>query len=306
MDTRTFFRTAALAAALTTLAATSAFALDQNFDRTLTTGSSPVLSVSTGSGYIHLRPGTDSQIHVIGHVHGNRGGSLFSGSADVDARVRQIAANPPIVQSGNEVTVGERHNNSDLYNNISIDYDITLPRAATLTAASGSGDIDIQDVGASLKADTGSGSVRAHGIQGAANLQTGSGKIELQQTGSGEVTARTGSGDIEVNGKPTTSWKLNTGSGSIHLNVGKVSFNVNASTGSGTTSQRPSTAVVLSSAPLPAPATFAFNSSLKPHGNIARSTATVERDITRFTLPHCFVGLALRCFSMASQYNCRS
>jgi len=216
-----------------TLAATSAFAADQNFDRTLTTGNSPILAVSTGSGYIHLRPGNDSQIHITGHVHGNRGSSWLSGSSDVDARVRQIASNPPIVQSGNEVTIGERYNNSDLYNNISIDYDITLPRASALTAMSGSGDIDIQDVGTSLKADTGSGSVHAHGIQGAANLQTGSGNIQLQQTGSGEVMARTGSGDIEIAGKPSTGWKLNTGSGSIRLNVGKVPFNVNASTGSG-------------------------------------------------------------------------
>ena len=215
------------------LAATSALAADQNFDRTLTTGSSPQLSVATGSGYIHLRPGSDSQIHIIGHVHGNRGGSFFSGSSDVDARVKQIAANPPIVQSGNEIKVGDRHNDTDLYKNISIDYDITLPRASALNAASGSGDIDIQDVGATLKADTGSGFVHAHGIQGAANLQTGSGNIQLQQTGSGEVNARTGSGDIEVDGKPSTGWKLNTGSGSIRLNVGKVPFNVNASTGSG-------------------------------------------------------------------------
>ena len=137
------------------------------------------------------------------------------------------------MQSGNEVTIGDRHNNRELYNNISIDYDITLPRASALTAMSGSGDIDIQDVGASLKADTGSGSVHAHGIQGAANLQTGSGSIQLQQTGSGEVVARTGSGSIEIDGKPTTAWKVDTGSGSIKLNVGKVPFNVNASTGSG-------------------------------------------------------------------------
>src|SRR6266702_2581284 len=187
MTTRNLLSTLALS---TTLVATAAFAADANFDRTLSTGGSPSLSVSTGSGYIHLRPGTDSQVHIIGHVHSSKSWMSGNGS-DVEACVREIAANPPISQSGSQVTVGDRHNNNDLYRNISIDYDITLPHASTITAASGSGDVDIQDVGASLKADTGSGSVRAHGIQGPANLQTGSGDIELQQTGPGDVRAQT-------------------------------------------------------------------------------------------------------------------
>ncbi|MCU1323996.1 MAG: hypothetical protein JWM43_3645 [Acidobacteriaceae bacterium] len=250
MNTCTLLSTVALHATLS-LAATAAFAADANFDRTLNTGNAPMVSVATGSGSIHLHPGSDSQVHIYAHVHGNKGW-MNGSSGDVDARIREIVSNPPISQSGSQVTIGDRHNNNDLYRNISIDYDITLPRASTITANSGSGDINIEEVGASLKAETGSGSVRAHGIQGAANLQTGSGDIELQQTGPGEVRAQTGSGsvrlngiagglhagtgsgDIEVAGKPTTDWKLGTGSGSIHLDIGKATaFTVNASTGSG-------------------------------------------------------------------------
>ena len=235
--------------AMMLVAATAAFAADSNFDRTLNTGNSPILSVATGSGYIHLRPGLDSQIHISGHVHSNQG--WMNGGGNIESRVREIAANPPISQSGRQVTIGDNRNN-DLYRNITIDYDITVPRNSTLTATSGSGEVDIQEVGSSLKAETGSGSVRAYGIQGAANLQTGSGDIELQQTGPGEVRAQTGSGsvrlkgvsgglhagtgsgDIEVSGKPTNDWKLGTGSGSVHLNIGKSTpFTVNASTGSG-------------------------------------------------------------------------
>jgi DUF4097 and DUF4098 domain-containing protein YvlB len=247
MNPRSLLATLAISAIL---AAAPVFAAaDTDFDRTLNTGSSPVLSVSTGSGYIHLRPGSDSQIHIVGHIHANHG--WMSSGSDVESRIRKIAANPPITQSGNQVTVGNHHNDDD-FRNISINYDITLPKASTLTANSGSGDIDIQDVGTSVKAESGSGSVRARGIQGPANLQTGSGDIELHQIGPGDVRAQTGSGsirldgisgglragtgsgDIEVNGKPTTDWKLDTGSGSIHLNVGKTTpFTVNASTGSG-------------------------------------------------------------------------
>ncbi|WP_213803364.1 DUF4097 family beta strand repeat-containing protein [Granulicella sp. dw_53] len=249
MNTRNLLNVIAFPVALAL--STNAFAAEATFDRTLNTGSSPTLSVGTGSGYIHLRPGSDSQIHIIGHVHSNNNGWMNGGHSDAESRVREIAAHPPIDQSGNTVTIGERHSN-DLFHNISIDYDITLPRTTSLTANSGSGDIDIQEVGTNLKADSGSGNVRAHGIHGPANLQTGSGDIELQQTGPGDVRAQTGSGsvrlngisgglragtgsgDIEVDGRPTTDWKLETGSGSIHLNVGRsTAFTVNASTGSG-------------------------------------------------------------------------
>ena len=75
--------------------------------------------LNTHSGYIHLNPGSDSQIHVIGHVHANNGWTMSS-SSDIDARIQKIAANPPITQSGTQVTIGDRDNN-DLYRDIAVD-----------------------------------------------------------------------------------------------------------------------------------------------------------------------------------------
>ena len=236
------------AAAPLVLSAATAFAADGNFDRTLNVSGSPNVSVSTGSGYIHLTPGSGSQVHIVAHLRSSHG--WMSGGNDVDSRIQQIVNNPPIVQNGNDITIGERHSN-DLYRNISIDYDITLPKASVINAATGSGDVQIQDVGANVKAQSGSGTVRAHGIQGPATLGTGSGDIELQQTGPGDVKAETGSGsirlnglsgalkastgsgDIEAAGQPTTDWKLSTGSGSVRLVIGNAHFNLDADTGSG-------------------------------------------------------------------------
>jgi Putative adhesin len=234
--------------AILSLAAASAFAADSNFERTLSAGSSPNVSISTGSGYIRLHSGSGDQIHIIGHVHSSHG--WMSGGSDADSRVQQIVSNPPIVQNGNDITIGERHNN-DLFHNISIDYEITLPRGSAINSTTGSGDVEIQDVGASVKAQSGSGSVRVHGVQGMTTLGTGSGDIELQQTGPGDVKAETGSGsirlhgiagglkastgsgDIEAEGQPTTDWKVSTGSGSVRLSVGSAHFNLDADTGSG-------------------------------------------------------------------------
>lgn len=233
------------AAAILAFAATSALAADSNFERTLNTGSSPNVSISTGSGYIHLHSGTDNQVHISGHVHANSG--WFGGSSDTS--LQQIVSNPPIVQTGNDIVIGQRHGEG--YHNISIDYDISLPRGSAIDAVTGSGDLEIHDVGATIKAQSGSGNVRAQGVKGMVSLGTGSGDIELEQNGPGDVKAETGSGsirlrglngalkagtgsgDIEVDGQPVTDWKLSTGSGSIKLNVGNARFNLDADTGSG-------------------------------------------------------------------------
>lgn len=240
-------KTRALTAVVLTLATSAAFAAGKDFDRTLNVNAAPNVTISTGSGYIHVRPDSGTQVHIIGHVRPSN--SWFNN--DSESRVQQIVNNPPISQSGDTVTIGETHSN-DLYRNISIDYDVTLPRASNIHAGSGSGDVDVQDAGATLKASSGSGNVRAQGIHGPADLQTGSGNIDLQQTAAGDVRAQTGSGsiqlngvsgglkagtgsgDIEVGGQPTSDWKLDTGSGSIRLNLGSAArFTLNASSGSG-------------------------------------------------------------------------
>ncbi len=241
-------QTLAASATLVLFSATL-FAADHNFERTLSTGGSPNVSVSTGSGYIHLRPGSDNQLHVAAHLHAGNG---WFGAGDVESRIEQIVSNPPIAQNGNDITIGERHS-GERYRNISIDYEVTLPRASSIEASTGSGDVELQDVGLRFKGSSGSGSVRARNVQGPANLDTGSGDIELTQSAPGDVRAQTGSGnirlsnisgglkagtgsgDIEVSGNPATDWKVDTGSGSVRLTVGSSAhFTLNASTGSGT------------------------------------------------------------------------
>jgi len=229
-----------------------ASASEATFDRTLTVSSNVSLYVSTGSGNVHVSPGSDNQIHIVGHVKSSN--SWFGGSSD--DRVKQIAANPPIQQSGNEVRVGKTDNN-DWFRNISIDYEITTPRGSNVSAGSGSGDLRINDVKGGLKASTGSGSIEASGISGAVALDTGSGDIKAYlnnpsstkaQTGSGSIQingvvgglkAGTGSGDIEIQGQPTSEWKLETGSGSVTLATGNAHFTLDASTGSGTVHSDP-------------------------------------------------------------------
>jgi Putative adhesin len=236
-----------LATAILLTVSTAAFASDSQFERTLSVSAQPDLYVSTGSGDITIRPGSDNQVHIVGHIHA--GWSITGG--DQEARIKRIVENPPITQDGNTIHVGESSDH-ELFNHLSIDYVVTAPASVALNLHSGSGDITIDHAGRYLSASSGSGDVRAHGINGPSDLSTGSGDIELQATGSGDLkaktgsggikiqglngalTARSGSGDIQAEGHLTGAAMLGSGSGSIKLRLTPdAHFNLEASTGSG-------------------------------------------------------------------------
>ena len=227
-------------AAALALAAIPALGSEATFERTLTVNGRVELSVATGSGNIHLTHGSGSQVHIFGRVKSSWGGS--------EERVKEIAANPPIEQTGNIVRVGARHEN---LHNISIDYEIEAPANAYLDAGSGSGDINDDGVGENAKISTGSGNIRATGLNGGFTVGTGSGNIYAEQTGQGDVKAETGSGNIElrsmhgglrastgsgnikVGGTPANSWHLETGSGNVEFWAGDAPLTLDAETGSG-------------------------------------------------------------------------
>lgn len=255
-----------------TMCLPAAFAAEKSFDRTLSVNGPVTLHVSTGSGYIHVSPGSDSQVHIVGHV--KSGGNSWLGFGSSDDAVGRVAANPPIDQAGNIIRIGDEHGN-DWARHVSIDYEITTPANTMLVAESGSGDLQISNINGTVKAQTGSGSIHAdklgagskletgsgtidaNNLMGSTTLQTGSGEIRAQLASAGDVVAGTGSGDIklenvqgalkaetgsgtlEISGQPTAPWKLETGSGNISLRLGNAHFTLDAETGSGSVKSDP-------------------------------------------------------------------
>ncbi|HUV69147.1 MAG TPA: DUF4097 family beta strand repeat-containing protein [Terracidiphilus sp.] len=232
-----------LATALIAMAAVIAIpasASEATFERNLTVNGRVDLNIANGSGFIHLTQGSGNQIHIFGRVHSSWGSN--------DEQVKQIAANPPIQQTGNIVRIGVRHQN---LHNISIDFEIQAPADAYLNAATGSGNVTDDGVGENAKLSTGSGGIHATGLHGAFSAETGSGQIYAEQVGDGDVKAETGSGSIELRnlhgglhaetgsgsikatGTPSAPWKLETGSGSIEIWTGGAAINLDAETGSG-------------------------------------------------------------------------
>ena len=252
-----------------TVATTAAFAATGTFTRTLNVNGAPTISLSTGSGYIHVTTGNQSEVRINAKVTTEHSWS-FGGHGSDEDRIREITSNPPIVQNGNAITIGPNSTDWDRYRNISIDYDVVLPAATTLKVGTGSGDVQVSNVNSLLSASTGSGdvhldnigpaphvstgsgSIRANGVHGAAILETGSGDIELHQVQAGDVKAQTGSGsihlygvngalkagtgsgDVDVDGYPASDWKLDSGNGSVHLNLdNQAHYTLNANSSSG-------------------------------------------------------------------------
>ncbi len=241
----------AVTAALVLLMPSAARAASGTFDRTLHVSGTVMLSVHTGSGYIHVTPGPAGVVHIVGHVQAN--GWRFG--ASLGDRIQHVVNNPPIEQTGNTITIGAHQ---DWLNNVSVDYEITAPRGTQLDAGTGSGDLRLSDLDSSLRASTGSGDIQASGFTGHVELRSGSGDIhaDLQSandvsahSGSGKIVvsginggvfAETGSGNIEITGRPAAGWQLRSGSGDVTLNTGNAGFTLDASTGSGDVHSDPS------------------------------------------------------------------
>ncbi len=244
MNGMTGIRTMAFAAGLLMLPLL-AHASDGTFDKKLSVNGNVQLDVSTGSGYVHVTPGSDNEVHIIGHVHSSRG--WLGGSSD--EAVKRVVDNPPIQQSGSTIRIGQMH--EAWFNHVSIDYDISTPKNTKLKAESGSGDLKAVSMAGGTRLETGSGSINGDDLGGDSYLQTGSGDIRVSFSSPGNVTAgagsgslrltgvkgslkaETGSGDVSIAGQPLDPWKIEAGSGSIELNLGGSKYTLDAETGSG-------------------------------------------------------------------------
>ena len=246
MKTCLRYRIAMLAAALLPLAVAARMtAAEGSFDRTLKVTGPVEIEVTTGSGHIDVRTGDSSTVRVHGTIKASHDWNWDSSSAE--ERVRQLEKDPPIEQSGDFIRIG-RIEDSQLRHNVSISYDLVVPRESRLRsetgsgsvsidgvkgpvkATSGSGSLRLTDLGDELHGKTGSGDVRVESVKGDVHLETGSGSIEATGV-AGNFTATTGSGRVRLEEVGEGRVEVETGSGGIDLRG--VRGSLRAQTGSG-------------------------------------------------------------------------
>jgi hypothetical protein len=231
------------------------------FDRSFQVNGNVDLEVLTRSGDITVRNGSAGTVAI--HAKIQSGNSWFSG--DHKGEVQELQNNPPIRQNGDSIRIDYVN-----MNNISIDYEITVPENTAIRAHTGSGDqtieglkgnIDLESGSGDLKLarlagemrfQTGSGNIRGRELSGPAKVKAGSGDIDIEEMGAGDVEIRTGSGNISVNGinggfhaeagsgdihakgQPKNMWSIRTGSGNVTLGVpADAAFDVDISSSSG-------------------------------------------------------------------------
>jgi putative adhesin len=232
------------------------------FDRSFQVSGPVDIEVLTRSGDIVVRNGAAGAVTI--HAKIQSGNSWFGG--DHKAEAQELQNNPPVRQNGNSIRIDYVN-----INNISIDYEITVPEETAIRAhtgsgnqtieglrgnvelESGSGDLRLARLTGDMRFQTGSGNVRGRELAGPAKIKAGSGDIEIEETGSGDMEIRTGSGNINVSGinggfhaeagsgdihgkgVPKNMWSVRTGSGNVTLSVPHdAAFDVDVSSSSGT------------------------------------------------------------------------
>ncbi len=232
------------------------------FDRSFQVNGDVDLEVLTRSGDITVRNGSAGTVSIHAKIHA--GTSLLFGS-DHKAEVQELQTNPPIRLNGNSIRIDYVN-----FNNISIDYEITVPENTAVRTHSGSGDQTVEGLKGNVDLEsgsgdqrlarltgdmhfqTGSGNIRGRELSGPARIKAGSGDIEIEEVGEGDIEVRTGSGNITANGinggfhaeagsgdihgkgVPKTMWSVRTGSGNVTLNVpADAAFDVDVSSNSG-------------------------------------------------------------------------
>ncbi|HEY6348848.1 MAG TPA: DUF4097 family beta strand repeat-containing protein [Candidatus Angelobacter sp.] len=213
------------------------------FDRTLQVSGPVDLDVASGSGNIKVHNGGNGSVYIHATIRARD--SWFGLSAQ--EKVKKLQSNPPVEQQGNTIHVG-RVGDRELQQNVSIDYDLTVPAQTRVSSQTGSGDQDIRgvqlaliartgsgnitanDIGAEVHARSGSGELKINGVKGGLNAEAGSGNIRARGI-AGDVSVSTGSGEIEVEQTAPGGVRANAGSGNLKLHG--IKGYLRAGTGSG-------------------------------------------------------------------------
>ena len=280
-----FRRTAALAATcVLAVASLATAAAEGRFERTLTVSGPVTLSVMTGSGRISVQPGPDGQVRVVATLKaGDSWGWGQSSSMTPEAAIKAIEANPPIEQQGSVIRIGDMKDRPE-GRNVTISYELVVPKATSLTsksgsgsqvigdlagpvhATTGSGSLDLGRIAGDTKASAGSGSIVVNGTVGKTEVSSGSGSIDLRAA-DGPVSARTGSGAIVVSSRGRGDVQASSGSGDITARGVNGAFTASSGSGSIAIDGSPAGAWTVSSASgrisigLPASANFVLDAS---------------------------------------------
>ena len=166
---------------------------DGSFERTLRVTGFADLELTTDAGGIYVVPGPPGTIRIRGIL--KAGDNWFRRRQDVESRIRELEAHPPIVQNGNSIRVEVR--DRSLLKDISMRLEVEAPPDSRLRARADSGGIDVRGIKGPVDCHTDSGGIHASEIDSEVRAAADSGGIHIRSV-NGPVYARADSGGIEA------------------------------------------------------------------------------------------------------------
>ena len=184
-----------------------ASATDNTFDRTFSVSGPIRVELSNGSGNVDIRGTADGKVHVHGRV---TKGWTFWGSSEKN--IQDAVSSPPVEQRGDTILIGKE---TSWLKNVSIDYQIEVPRDTEIDAGVASGGVTIDQVRGPVKCSSASGYVHVYRVDRETQLSAASGSIEVSGIG-GILRVSTASGSVDIT-NVKGDIQATAVSGSIHI-----------------------------------------------------------------------------------------
>jgi hypothetical protein len=163
-----------------------------SFERMFAVNGAVELDLNTDSGGISVVPGPPGAVRVRGILKANR---ARLSQSDVERRLRDLEASPPITQNGNSIRVAVR--DPQMLRDISMRLEVQAPPDSRLRARTDSGGIEVRGIKGPIDCETDSGGVRADEIDGEVRARADSGGIHIRRV-NGAVRAQADSGGIDA------------------------------------------------------------------------------------------------------------
>ena len=166
--------------------------IDGSFERTLRVTGFVDLDLVTDAGGIFIVPGPPNTVRIRGVLKAENN---WFGGGNVEGRMRELEAHPPIEQSGNTIRVAAR--DRSLLRGIAMRLEIEVPHESRLRARADSGGINVRGIKGPVDCRTDSGGIHATEIDGEVRAAADSGGIHIRRI-NGPVHAHADSGGIEA------------------------------------------------------------------------------------------------------------
>jgi hypothetical protein len=163
-----------------------------SFERTLHVTGFVDLDLATDAGGIYVIPGPPGTVRIRGLL---KAGDNWFVRSNVDNRIGELEAHPPIEQTGNSIRVALR--DRSLLRGLAMRLEVEAPHESRLRARADSGGIEVRGIQGPVDCRTDSGGIRASEIEFEVRATADSGGIHIRRV-NGPVYARADSGGIDA------------------------------------------------------------------------------------------------------------